>query len=663
MKTQRIVLFGLLFITIFTHPLRSVEKSDRKLLAQTYSLEQLKNIIIPRQEWHPYPTYANPAGLEQIPARVRKAFIDRGVKALNATWAPLPATVFLDFVRTGNRSRYERLSFDRRRQLANLVMAEVFERQGRFTDQIVNGIWAICEESFWGVPAHLGGQKAGHGLPDVTDPYVDLFAAETGVLLAWTYYLLAPELDKINPLITRRILYEIDRRILSPYLEHEDWGWMGFRSRKSGYKYRVNNWNPWINSNVIACALLAEQDENRRLELLHKAMDSVDNFMAPYPADGGCDEGPSYWSRAGGSLYDCLELLYNASNGAIDIFDTPLIKEIARYIYRAYISDPYFINFADAPAKMRIEPALVYRFGKAIGDETMTGFASFEARLSDFGSGYISAHFGLLNRQLPALFCLNELLATPAAEPLLRDVWWPDIQVMAARSRAGSTKGFYIAAKGGHNDESHNHNDVGNFILYLNGNPVLIDAGAQTYTRKTFSKQRYELWNNQSAYHNLPTINGVMQHQGRRFAARDVRYRAGAGQAVFSLDIAGAYPEEAGVDSWVRTITLNRGKNVTIEENYRLRDFVRPFTLSLMTPLDADVSEPGRIKLTLSKNEAVLIQYDRKKFTAGVEKIEIKDARMAQSWGDCLYRILLKYQQDEKIGKLRLVIDKTSLEE
>ena len=156
------------------------DRTDTKFLAKSWPLSTLDNVLLPKDDWQPFPTASNPDGLDAIPQSIRAAHIAEGEKALGENWNPLPATLFLEYVRIGNRSRFERAQFGRRQQLAGLVLAELFERKGRFMDQIVNGIWVVCEESFWGVPAHLNGQKAGLGLPDVTDPYVDLFAAETG---------------------------------------------------------------------------------------------------------------------------------------------------------------------------------------------------------------------------------------------------------------------------------------------------------------------------------------------------------------------------------------------------------------------------------------------------------------------------------------------------
>src|SRR5262249_47037337 len=153
---------------------------------------------------------------EGIPADARKNLIEAGESHLKDDWAVLPANVFLEFKRNGNRDHYERLRNIRRGRLLDLTLAECAEGKGRFMDQILNGLWATCEETYWGLPAHLGAQKAGPGLPDYSEPTVDLFAAETSAQIAWTVYLLGPALEKLNPLVLPRLYYEMDHRLLTP---------------------------------------------------------------------------------------------------------------------------------------------------------------------------------------------------------------------------------------------------------------------------------------------------------------------------------------------------------------------------------------------------------------------------------------------------------------
>lgn len=615
------------------------------MLVQKYLPASLETLLIPREDWHPYPTVGEREMWEALPETVRQALIAQGEEALGSEWPHTLAVRYLDYARDGNRSRYEGAHFGRRGMLASLVLAECVEGKGRFLDEIVNGIWLICEESSWCVPAHVGVQRAGAGLPDTSEPIVDLFSAETAALLAWTEYLLGSRLDDVSPLVRPRIRREVQTRVLSPCLERDDFWWMGFGAR------RVNNWNPWINSNWLTAALILEDDPVRRLAAVAKSMRSIDRFIDPYPRDGGCDEGPGYWGRAGASLFDCLELLRSATDGRIDVYDEPLVQDIGRFIYRVQIADEYFVNFADASAMLTPPPYVVFGYGQRIGDAEMMALGAWAARQYDLlyqeGTPTRHRHRNSLGRTLPALFALSEIYAVEPRQPLPKDVWLHEIQVMAARDKGGSSEGLYVAAKGGHNAESHNHNDVGQVIIYVDGKPVIVDAGVEAYTRKTFGPQRYEIWTMQSAYHNLPTIGGVMQAPGREFAARNVAYKADGAVTQFSLDIAGAYPPEAHLNAWRRTVTLHRGQDVEIVDAYDLNAPVGEITLSLLTPCKVDLNAPGRILLSeaplpdgRATGEAEIC-YDGR-LSASAEEIPITDARLGTIWGGRLTRLLLR---------------------
>lgn len=609
------------------------------MLTELYPAEKLADILIPREQWRPFPTVGERASWKGLPESVRQAHIARGETALGKEWPVLPATLFLEYARTGNRSRYQGVRDRRRNRLCDLVLAECMEGQGRFVDAIVDGVWLTCEETYWGVPAHINAQRAGVGLPDAAEPTVDLFAGETVALLAWTLHLVGARLDEVSPLVGARILLEADRRVLTPCLERDDFWWMGFGNRQ------VNNWNPWCNSNWLTAVLLLEPDEERRQKAVAKILRSLDRFVDPYPADGGCDEGPGYWGRAGASLFDCLELLRSATDGAIDVYDRPLIQEMGRYIYRVQIADRYFVNFADAAALVSPAAALVFLYGRRIGDAPMAALGAWLAQQQDLlGRGAGDS----IGRQLPALFALEELQAAAPAQPLPRDAWFDEIQVMTARDQEGTAAGLYVAAKGGHNAESHNHNDIGHFVVYADGKPVVVDAGVEEYTAKTFSSSRYEIWTMQSAYHSLPTIGGVMQAPGKEFAAREVTYAADDRAAELELDMAGAYPSEAVLKSWKRQVMLRRGEAVEVVDAYELEQDVAEIALSLMTPCRVVLGDGGVI--ALKEREMVdgrlsgraVLRYAADRLAAVVEEVEVEDRRLRGIWGEKLFRIVLK---------------------
>ncbi|HWQ52767.1 MAG TPA: heparinase II/III family protein [Bryobacteraceae bacterium] len=605
-------------------------KRPANILTGDWTPAKLATVLVSRDDWKPFPAADNRHAWEGLPPQTRKVLVDAGEAEAHGEWPTLPATLFLGFARDGNRSRYERVNGIRRARLRALVAAECVEGKGRFLDEIANGIWTTCEESFWGYPAHLSLQRLRHGLPDVSEPVVDLFAAETGSLLAWTAYLLGARLDNVSPMLRLRIQQEIDRRILTPNFERNDFWWMGLDPNG---RANLNNWTPWIDSNWLTCALLEERDPKRRAATVHKIMRSLDRFLAVYHDDGGCDEGPGYWSRAGGSLFDCLELLRSGTRGTVNVYRVPLIQEIGRYIYRAHIAGEYVINFADASAKARIGGDLVFRYGRRIGDSKMQSFGAWAA--AQYGTPGGSGDG--IGRQLASLFDRDGMAAVKAEPPLVRDVWLPGIQVMAARLKEGSTEGLYVAAQGGHNAESHNHNDVGNFVVYADGKPAIVDVGVETYTAKTFSSRRYEIWTMQSAYHNVPTVGGVMQATGRQFAATEVSHRSDDTSAEIAMNIEAAYPPEAGIEKWRRKVMLDRKANeVRISDRFDLKKRPDKITVTLMTPCEVKPGEAGELRLG-----PVRVLFDPTALKASVEEIRIEDGRLKTAWGDRMFRILL----------------------
>ncbi|MGN1262439.1 MAG: heparinase II/III family protein, partial [Prevotella sp.] len=528
-----------------------------------------------------------------------------------------------------NRTRYEKLYFERRTRLAMLVMAEVMEGHGRFMPDIIDGLHATLEETWWGLPAHYKTM-----LPAAADQTVDLFNAETAGLMAWTAYVLATQLDEFSPLLRKRMESEIARRMIQPALKHNYW-W-----KKAGM-----NWNPWICSNWLACVLLCDSDKDRRLEALKQIAAALDAFVAAYPADGGCDEGTDYWDRAAASLFDCLHLLRLASQGRIDMSGNGKIRAMGSYIYKMYIGNGYCVNFADAHHnRMQLQVNVAYPFGLYLGDATMKAFAAHAARqqnMPDSASAIYrrSGNSPVLGRELLMLKDIRRLLDEKPSEPRQTDVWLPDLQIMTARRG-----NLYVAAKGGHNGESHNHNDVGSFIVYADGKPLLVDPGVGEYTARTFGNGRYDIWTMQSAYHNLPLINGQAQKDGKEHGAKAVAYRRGS----LKLDIAGAYPDMAGVERWTREVKMTAAA-VEITEDYRLKHISEPVRLMLVTPIEPDLSVAGEIGLD---GHAVI--YDKRVLEAGVEDISSQlDSLLKGLWGEHFYRIVLTVRQPSTAGIVR----------
>src|SRR5512133_1906043 len=292
--------------------------------------DPIKVELILREETAPppFPPAADRAAWTALkdtlgPAQVR-ALIAAGEHAAQEPIPPLPATLFLEFFRSGSRQEYETPWFLRRDILADLVLAECLEYEGRFLDPLLNIAWAICEESSWEFPAHHS------DLPDVDRPVIGLFAAMTGSDLAELVLLLGKEL---HPLVEKRIRHEVDRRILTPFLTRHDFWWL-----HPTPGHTTCNWTAVCSGNIMATALYLERDPARVAEVIARAARSLDDYLATFDSEGGSTEGPSYWGFGFGNYVLAGHLVHQRTNGRVDFFADDLILRAALFPLRTLLS-------------------------------------------------------------------------------------------------------------------------------------------------------------------------------------------------------------------------------------------------------------------------------------------------------------------------------------
>jgi Heparinase II/III-like protein len=617
-------------------PLTPPEKPKR-LLTSTFTPELLEKHLISAAEWHPYPKVDEREAWQEIPKEIADAIVARAEKINGTEWESFPATVFLDYKRNGNRSHFERYYFTRRVRLTDLALGECVEGKGRFLDELLNGIWLTCEETFWGLPAHLVLQKnhPRSGLPDVEEPVVDLFAAETGVAMSWIHYLLGSHLDRLNPMITPRIRYEVKRRILDPAFGRDDFFWM-FKEY-NGQRHHLGNWTSWIDSNWLAAALLLEPSAERRKATVLKICQSLDDYLGDYSDDACCQEGPGYWNVSPGSYFDCCQLLSLATGGASNPLSNPFVQKMFRYIADVHINGPWFVDYGDAPPKMAECGEFLSRIGTAVDDKVLRRYGAFNAAAALPHGGDFPDGQGHLGRQFPNVLAYAKAIAGEKEDALVRDSWYPDLGLMTARVEEGAADGFYLAMQAAPNQRAHGHNDSGSFIVFRDGDPVIVDIGPEAYTAP-----RYK-FSVQSAYHNLPTVGGVMQsNKGPNFRASNLHYSADDSQASVSMNLATAYPEEAGIAHWTRTLTLDRTTNrIHLLEDFRLQKQV-PVQLSFMTPR-VPTQGSGKVVFTATEGSGrdVELAYNATLITPTIERINLTDDWLVERWGKTIYRVLL----------------------
>jgi len=624
-KCNKPLLF-FLFTLLLLFPY-SFTQAQKNLLVSLGDKAAVQEALLPVDRWVSYPKYSDRSGWDKLTGENKWEIIKQGEQYLGYEWKVIKATDYLAYERDGTRTIMENPFNANNTALMHLFLAELAEGKGRFLDQIINGVWHTCDMRSWVLSAHQPVQKTKRSLPDEHEVIIDLTSGDLGSMLSWIHFFLATEFDKVDPVITQRIRKEIQIRILDPYLLRDDYWWQALTGPEDKM---VNNWNPWCNFNVLPSFLLMEKDQKRLVDAVYKTMRSVDRFIDYTKNDGACEEGPSYWGHAAGKLYDYLQILSYATGGKIDIFKQPKIKSMGEYISRSYIGDGWVVNFADASAKGGGDAGLVYRYGKAVQSTEVKQFAAYLHSKDKESFVHVRDAF----RTLESLWSQHEIKNEKAATSTAPYTWYP--QTEFCYMRAGQA---FFGAKGGYNAESHNHNDVGSFIYYVQNKPFLIDAGVGTYTKFTFGPQRYSIWTMQSNYHNLPLINGKPQKDGKTFRSREVSFQADKRQ--FKLNIAGAYEANAAIKEWALDYTLSETGTLTINERFMLNEVKENNQLNFLSAIPPQILSAGKLQLT-NDGVSVIMNYDPKFFDYSVEAVQLDDMRLSRVWGKSIYRLMFR---------------------
>ena len=632
-KTTQIVsdMKRIALLTLAIALLPSVSMSayeERDILRSLADEAKLKTLLIPDQKWVPFPAYSDRAGWDELLGEWKDEFIARGEKALAQEWKVTTATDYLTYYRGGSQGDAAASVNSNSMGIVDLFFAELADGKGRYIDQLMNGVFAMCEATTWVLSHHLYLQKSQHYFPQSFDNAIDLVCGDVGSVLAWVYYYFHEEFDKIEPEISRRLYEELDKRIMTPYLTETHFGWKG--DKFDPQTDQLNNWTPWCNVNCLQVFALLEKDMDRFAKATYMTMESVDKYLNNITGDGCCDEGPSYWYQGPAKNFEYLLFLKWITGGGVDALDNPMIKRMGEYITSSVIGNGWVVNFSDASARGGGSPLVIYNYGKGVDSPLMTRYAAY---LLD-GKPLPAVRDRFIIRMFYSLLVKEDLKKeTPEllTEPY---TWYPETQICYMREKDG----FFVASKGGHNAQSHNHNDIGTVSLYYKAIPFLIDAGVGTYITKTFSPQRYEIWSMQANYHNVPMLNGIPEKEGRSHESKQSTFDPKT--MTFSVDFAGTYPEEACVKSMLRKVTLKNGK-VTVKDSYLLSESKKPADFNWLTWGDVDIATPGKVTITV-QGETVTLNYDGKRLEPIIETIVQDDPPLRRVWGDKIYRVTLR---------------------
>lgn len=508
---------------------------------------------------------------------------------------------FTIFRETGSRLEYEKVYFAKRRRLNTFALMALLEpNHPIYLEQLENTIWSICNEYSWCLPAHLKNSPEMATDMDVSlqsiqqSSYsIDLFAAETAFTLSEMLTLTKNILD---PLIQKRIQEEVYRRVLLPFINQPQFGW----------ETSTHNWASVCAGSIGSAALHLIEDEEILSVILERVLSSMGYYLKGFNDDGACMEGYGYWQYGFGFYVYFADLLKKKTAGEIDLFDSEKVHQIALFQQKCFIHKNQVVNFSDSNQQATVFLGISHYLKKIFHD--------IEVPEKGLRAPYTEDH---CSRWAPAFRNLLWFNEQVEGKP------WHDKTYFLSDSQWYISRNdpYVFACKGGHNDEPHNHNDIGHFILQKNGETFFKDLGSGLYSDAYFGEDRYTIFCNGSQGHSVPIINKQFQAEGVSHNATITDVVIEQDIDILEMNMANAY-NIASLETLTRRFTLLKNKNpeLILTDTFQFSENPESIVERFITPvLQITEDQEGVI---LEGNQKVKLKYDRKQLNLVISEQE-----------------------------------------
>ena len=415
---------------------------------------------------------------EQLKERVR-ALVAQQSKAAKTPPA-LSKKLRSYFMERGTREEFERPYFRKRTFTAQTaLLALIFPQEEGYLSLLKKYLHSTLGEISWALPAHCAGAQH-------ESTCVDLFAAETACMLSEICVALE---SRLGEQLTSRIKAQIKERVFLPYL-----------SQQYAWEDGSSNWTAVCCGNIGIAMMRLESELFE--EAKGRILEAMARYIDAFPDDGNCPEGLHYWNFGFGRYVWFADVLCEYTKGTCNLFENEKVKRIAAYAQKMFLKGNTSVSISDSDRAARADAALIRYLHERYPGECI--LLTKELTTENFGDipwlsltrGFLCGADGEQKEALPQ-----------------RNHYFESSHLAIVNTQA-----YSLAVKGGHNGESHNHNDVGSFILATQEGQLLCDLGAGRYFNGYFdSKIRYTLLNNASWGHSVPIVDGQFQKEGREY--------------------------------------------------------------------------------------------------------------------------------------------------
>ena len=395
---------------------------------------------------------------------------------------------------TGDRKEYEHVYFKLRERFSILQILAINNDQ--YLSELEEILAYLCNQHTWVLPAH---SHIGDGKFDYT--MVDLYSAETAFYLSETVHIFA---DKLSNDIRERIKSAIKTKIID-----------NFESRTFFYECpKGTNWATVCGGSIGITYLYMFPE---RFEAVKERIFTMcESYIHGLHDDGVCEEGLSYWWYGFGFLAYFVDVYKQKFNEMPIFMYSKKIQKTLEYRKNAIVNGRG-LPFADAVTKIIQDyPIAELTIKKLFPDTYNLPNYDFIQRVSPVSSK------ALFVRLIDSI-SRYENISADIDDQEERSMIYEDSQIFIRKK-----KKYTFLTKGGHNQEMHNHNDVGAFSLWIGHKRIVTDLGGGEYTWEYFNdpQARYgeKIFCCGSLSHSVPIIDGQYQIFGRERKAELLSY-------------------------------------------------------------------------------------------------------------------------------------------
>lgn len=452
-----------------------------------------------------------------------------------------------DWKRRGERGDFDRAMYAIRTRLNRMWLATLVEIPGA-RPLLEDALYAYIHLHTWSLAAHhfdnvledywdkpvspLDETGRISGIGRSRKQCLDLCSCSGAAILAEMTQSLEGMIDEN---LLRWAREECFERVLKPFMS---------LSPFPHFEINPNNWSGVCMGSIGIAAMYLITDPDTLAPVLMRVLEGMQVHENGYRDDGASPEGFGYWQYGFEYTLMFADLLKQRTGGKINLFEDEKLKRVAGFGTDCCFGSSIKLPFGDCNWRGVLDEA-VRRYVGAMGvcvcpqgDTQLSFDACWE-------------HGNLMLRHLIwTMQPEKRALAYP------RSAVYPQSELFMGFYRTPEDP-LYLAVKGGNNGESHNHNDVGTFVIFRGDTMPVADTAGGAYSKEYFGPNRYTFFSTRSGGHNFPIVDGVEQEGHGRCRAKSFTVTQGSEADEVLIDLSGTLKAEALV-SFTRRVRAQR---------------------------------------------------------------------------------------------------------